>query len=191
MHDSEEEWKPVLNTGGQYEVSRSGNVRSIKRGVLKLLKPTPLRRRGGVSYPRITIHLNGGRTMRFVHDIVAETFLGPRPPFMQINHKDRNRLNPAADNLEYLSARQNQIHAFLTTNRPRKLSHEEVIEIRSLKPYLTQISIARMFGVSRTLVGDIHKGKVWQYLFDEHAERRRVEESDVVGEEVIANSIAA
>jgi hypothetical protein len=61
-------------------------------------------------YPRITLSANGVRGSYFVHDLVAETWLGPRPVGTEVNHKDRDHGNNAPDNLEYLTHVDNVRH---------------------------------------------------------------------------------
>lgn len=48
------------------------------------------------------------------HSIVAEHFLGIRPTGLTVNHKDGNKLNNRIENLEYLSIRDNVLHAIRT-----------------------------------------------------------------------------
>lgn len=43
-----------------------------------------------------------------------------------------------------------------------KLTPREVIEIRSLKGYQTQVEIAKMFNISDTNVRAIHSGRTWK-----------------------------
>jgi hypothetical protein len=55
--------------------------------------------------PTVTlIKSDGTKELKRVCDLVAETFLGPRPDGSVIKHRDGNRLNCAADNLCYAAA---------------------------------------------------------------------------------------
>ena len=92
-----EEWR-VIKEFPRYEVSSLGNVRNIETG--KILKPQH-NKRGG-NYPYVDLRYNGQRDCVNIHNLVAENFLGPRPPDTEIHHKDTNRDNPAESNLEYL-----------------------------------------------------------------------------------------
>jgi hypothetical protein len=50
----------------------------------------------------------GGRTLNFrIHKLVAEAFLGPRPPGLVIIHKDEDQTNNRASNLKYGTQREN------------------------------------------------------------------------------------
>lgn len=89
-------WKDVVGYQGLYEVSDYGNVRNVlKNG--KLLKLT-LHSCGYLSVNLCKRHV---RKDYRVHRIVAEAFI-PNPRHLpEINHKDENKANNHADNLEW------------------------------------------------------------------------------------------
>lgn len=62
-------------------------------------------------YLRATLVLPGGRRHVLVHVLVAELFLGPKPPGMEVNHRDGDKLNNAAGNLEYVTPSANVRHS--------------------------------------------------------------------------------
>jgi hypothetical protein len=62
-------------------------------------------------YRRIKLIVNGERKAYNVARVVAATFLGIAPDGMQVNHKDRNKQNDNAANLEYVTNTQNTIHS--------------------------------------------------------------------------------
>ena len=81
-HSSEtaarENWKPVAGFNGSYEVSDQGRVRSWrKRGGGRLAAPRLLRP-GRCKSGHMTVMLGRGNT-RYVHHLVLEAFVGPRP----------------------------------------------------------------------------------------------------------------
>jgi hypothetical protein len=43
----------------------------------------------------------------YLHDLVAETYIGPKPKGLIIDHVDGNRLNNAPKNLEYVTYSEN------------------------------------------------------------------------------------
>ena len=55
----------------------------------------------------------GGQCTTRVHRLVATAFLGPLPEGHETNHKDGDKANNRAGNLEYLTNSENQLHAYL------------------------------------------------------------------------------
>lgn len=100
-----EEWRDVEGTGRRYQVSSAGRVRS-RRGVLKNYVAGPGR------YPVVTVSYdNGKRRLRTVHTLVAEAFLGPRPPGLDVRHKNDVKTDCRAENLHYGTRSQNMVDA--------------------------------------------------------------------------------
>jgi hypothetical protein len=60
-----------------------------------------------------------------IHSLVAKYFLGDRPKGLCINHIDSNKLNNAVSNLEYVTIRENILHAIKSgthiCNRPEQM----------------------------------------------------------------------
>jgi hypothetical protein len=99
--------------GGNYEVSDHGDVR--RTGSARNLRPFR-QPRGGYLLVKPSI---GGRAKNVtVHSLVAVAFLGARPHGAQVNHRDGNKSNNAASNLEYVTASENMAHAIRMGLRP-------------------------------------------------------------------------
>lgn len=101
----DEIWKDLEGREGIYQASNMGRVRSFKRGYEIILRPASNRK----GYKMVAID---GKTKQ-VHRIVLETFKGKSP--LQSNHIDGNPDNNRLDNLEYVSARENNTHNKNTT----------------------------------------------------------------------------
>lgn len=111
----------------------------------------------------------------YLHRIVAEHFLDSLPhcptcetPY-EINHRDTNRHNNAASNLEYVTHQQNMEHAQPHARaRMREkiaiLTTEKVGEIKRLLSdgILSQRQIATQFGVGNSAICNISKGRHWK-----------------------------
>jgi|ERR1051326_159855 hypothetical protein len=172
LHNScEEQWKTITGYEGQYEVSTHGRVKSLYRTyqlrwvtievLEKFLKPEL----SNTGYNRVTLTKNGKKSKVSIHRIVALAFLG-NTPHLHVNHKDGDKLNNHADNLEWVTASDNQKHAFANGLQGRqigiksssaKLNEDDIREIRSL--YATgniyQQQIADKFKISLSQVSDI------------------------------------
>ena len=96
-------WKPVVGYEGLYEVSNFGRVKSIKFGKERILKPGT----NGRGYSKVVLCKNGKKKRYLVHRLVAEAFLPNPNNLPQVNHRDENKLNNNAENLEWCSAKYN------------------------------------------------------------------------------------
>ena len=118
----QEQWKPIEGTDGKYEVSNLGHVRTNGKrpGLLTLTK-----QKSGYRYAMIQLS-NGKQKNCRVHRLVAEHFL-PNPDNMkEVNHKDGNKDNNRADNLEWCTRSHNVKHSFDTgLKQPHRWTAEE------------------------------------------------------------------
>lgn len=171
-----EQWRDIPGTNGSYEVSDFGRVRrKIAMGRWKaggFLSPRYHRQ----GYIEIKFNLNGASKQILAHRLVMMAFVGNPPAGMETNHingiKDDNRLK----NLEYVTPKENTQHAITHLNRtgPRgelngnsKLTKGDVLTIRKLLDEgIPTTDIAQQYGLSRTHVYHIRKGKVWGHLKD-------------------------
>lgn len=97
------QWKPIKGYEGLYEVSNEGDIRSLKKGV-HILSNTG----NGNGYRLVFLYdANHIRKNHYVHRLVAEHFLEPIPGRDIVNHKDYNRNNNSADNLEWCTQLEN------------------------------------------------------------------------------------
>lgn len=82
-----------------YEVSDSGLVRNSRTGRILSQEITY------AGYARVI--LMPTRKKYAVHRLVAKAFVDGYKPELQVNHKDENKLNNYADNLEWCTAKEN------------------------------------------------------------------------------------
>ena len=121
----QEQWKPIQEFNGEYEVSNLGRVRSMKRyyGMVGRIMPQTSQRTG---YYAVTFHMNNKAYCRKVHRLVIEAFT-PNPDSLPcINHIDGNKLNNHIDNLEWCTYQHNMQHAVRTgLTHPHQWTDEE------------------------------------------------------------------
>ena len=146
-----------------YLIYADGRVQNKNTG--RFLKPDTSDRRG---YLRVTL-CTKGTTKRFgVHRLVAMRWI-PNPEGKRfVNHKDGNKRNNSVDNLEWVTASENEYHSYRVLGKkvPRgadrwnsKLTDEQVAEIRELRKTHSVIKIAQIFGLSRGYVTDLVSGR--------------------------------
>lgn len=157
----------INKTSTIYKIDIIGNVLNTKSG--RILKP------GNVQgYLQIGLRINGIILRKYIHRLVAETFIPNPNNLPEINHKDNNRKNNRVDNLEWVTAQQNTNHK---VNQNRHfipygescgmsiLKEQDVLEIRALFINGTkQADLARKYKVSPQVIWYIIKRKTWKHI---------------------------
>lgn len=170
-----EEWRPVKGFGGIYEVSSEGRLRNVKTGrIHQNSKP-----RSGYT---VDILCKGGthKTVRR-HQLVAEAFIPNPENKPEVNHKNGDKSDNSASNLEWVTHRENTDHAWLTglTKLPTP-EERAVIQFFSGKRLAEYRSIAVAANINRIDGTSILKcckgtrppagGYEWRYKEDEDSE---------------------
>lgn len=116
-------WKPVSGFEGYYEVSNEGDIKSLSR-IDRLGKPVKGKilkkqsdRRG---YETVTMSVDGKKTRKKVHRIVAEAFVSNPNNYEFVNHKDEDKKNNKSCNLEWCSRAYNM--SFGTLRERQRIS---------------------------------------------------------------------
>ena len=119
MANIQEIWRDIPNYEGYYQVSNLGRIKSLQTGsgsgrrksVDGILSPT-IKSNG---YFSVMLYKDTISKRFHVHRLVGICFLGNS--ILQINHKDKNKLNNNVSNLEFVSNRFNTNHRFNNTNK--------------------------------------------------------------------------
>lgn len=141
-----------------YEITRDGVVINKHSG--KVVKP----QMNGTGYYRVGIC---GK-LQFVHRLVAEKYIPNPENKPQVNHKDGNKTNNCVENLEWVTNRENSIHALKNgwmrieeKHQFAKLTRKQVSFIKS-HDEMTRKELADLFNVSPRTITDIRQGKTWK-----------------------------
>lgn len=92
-------WKDVEDYEGMYKFSNMGNVKSLKYGKERILKP----QKTGKGYLYVYLYKDGKAKKYLVHQLVATAFCENPEGYTEVNHIDENPENNCADNLEWCS----------------------------------------------------------------------------------------
>lgn len=173
-------WKPVVGFEGLYEVSNLGRVRGLDRHITRMGRWGRVQsylHRGRVIRPGphhggyLLIHLYRGSEVKSTtaHAIVAEAFIGPRPPGMEVCHNDGDKKNCAESNLRYdTPSGNNQDKEYHGTARRgedhtrAKLTERDVKEIRASSAL--QQDLADRYGVTFSNISAIRLRKSWRHV---------------------------
>lgn len=131
------EWREAPGFEGLYEVSNTGLVRDVKTGSIM---PTRLcMGRGLPTYPMLDIkNAMGKRCLPKVHRLVALAFVPNPEGKLFVNHKDSNKQNPDASNLEWVTHAENMRHAAeagvcKAVNNPRAVERLTVAQVADIR----------------------------------------------------------
>ena len=170
-----ENWKPIEGYEGLYEVSDFGRVKSVDhetpvndvlgRAYTKRIKGRMRKTSKCPSgYLQVTLtRPEGTREVALVHRLVASAFVVNPEALPEVNHKDGNKTNNSATNLEWCTRIENVHHAFNVLGKSGahpKLSETQVRFIRSSRD--SARSIAKRFGVSGSTVENARNGKTYK-----------------------------
>ena len=127
-----EEWK-IINGYPYYEVSNFGNVRSYKNRTIISEKPHLLSPRvDHKGYYFVNLYIDHKMKSIKVHRLVAIAFIPNPNNLPQVNHKDENKLNNSAENLEWCDSKYNVNYG---TGRQRSSKSREHCCIKPIIQY--------------------------------------------------------
>lgn len=151
-----EVWKDVSGYDGKYQVSNTGKVRNARGSILK---PT------GKSDRYHTVRLyRSGKVFKdwLVHRLVANEFLGMPGDGYEVNHIDGNRYNNNVSNLEWVTHRENMIHAVkhgLVTTQKAKDAHRKPVRCSNGKIYTSIQEAADELGLMASCISSVIRGR--------------------------------
>ena len=111
-----EEWKDIEGWDGDYQISNLGRVKSFKKTKSGQILANQNSRR----YQEIELNDSGKRKTFRVHRLVASAFIDNPSNKPEVNHIDGNKGNNKAENLEWVTAEENNKHADRTGLQPRQ-----------------------------------------------------------------------
>jgi len=158
MENKVEIWKSYPYIAG-IEVSTFGRVRSAKGYYYKIYT-----RSNG--YLQVQFSMNGKHMNKLVHRLVAETFVPNPNNFPQVNHKDCDRTNNNAINLEWCDNSYNQKYRdkFGISNAESKGHPVFTINLTTLEVswFQSQHAASRAIGARQGNISAVIRGKIKQ-----------------------------
>lgn len=177
-----EVWKDIPGFEGNYSVSNLGRIRSNYRnfpssrgsGICsvreKILRPCD----NGRGYKSVHLRVNGSAHRKYIHRLVAESFIPIDNRSLDVNHKDGNKGNNTLMNLEWLSRLENIRHAVNSGLMPTRTNYlkgkdhpksKRVIHISTGIIHECARAAAEYHGIKRsTMFHKARKGNGFRYL---------------------------
>lgn len=153
---------PLFNFYGYY-INEKGNVYSDK--TKKILKHT-INKKG---YHIVSLRNYSDKSnTQIVHRLVASVFILNPYNLPQVNHKDFDKSNNYASNLEWCTNEYNTEHklnSYISGKRKNpvaKLNEEKIKEVRASD--LSHTELAKKYGVNRTTIREIREYKYWKWV---------------------------
>lgn len=158
-------WKQYIDN---YYASDYGEIKNIKTD--RILK----QQISNKGYAKTNIIINGKIKTIFIHKVVAELFIPNPLNLPYINHKDGNKLNNFASNIEWCTPSQNTRHALdhglinpLKGSEcyQAKLTEQDIIAIRNkYKEGFTFNELAKIYNVTRRNIYLIVHYITWKHV---------------------------
>lgn len=163
-------WKTIPSLEGYYSASSLGRIRRdvaySTTYVGRILK-TWVNKHG---YCRISLSIRNRVRYVYVHRLIAEVFIGPRPSELIVNHKNGIKHDNRQGNLEYITHRDNHRHASAMglkacgeRNGNSRLDRAIVKKIRSLVGIgVSGVDVSRIYKISKSTVYKIIRRQTWR-----------------------------
>ena len=168
-------WREIPGWEGWYEISDTGQVRSMDRRVPdrwgtdrfyhsrpKKLTIDPNGR------PRVKLNRPGKHDLRFVHHLVLEAFVGPCPDGQECRHLNDVKTDNRLENLAW-GTREENCKDLVRNDKRKGQSHKltafQAFMIRETpnRPRVA-LDLAEAMGVSVSTIGCIRAGQNWGWL---------------------------
>lgn len=179
-----EDWKDVVGYEEYYAISSIGRVISYPRKVWSVKNNCYANRKGRLlkqkhtydGYRTITLHVDTIRKETMVHRLIAQAFIPNFENKAYVNHIDGNKQNNHIDNLEWVTASENCIHAIKTGLAPSlagegniksSITEEQAIYIKQnyfKQSHGNKQEFASHLPISNSVVKKIAYGTLWSHL---------------------------
>lgn len=167
-------WKDIEGYEGKYQVSNYGRVKSVKRTARngrgyrivpeKILEGVD----NGHGYLQVNLSKDGKIEQPLVHRLVATAFLENPMGYKEINHRDENKENNRAENLEWCS----RVYNLTYNGRAKKVGKKAAEKLRGRK--LSEETIKK---ISEKLKGRKFSEEHIKKLSESHKGKKHSEET--------------
>ena len=150
----------IIKEYPNYGVTKAGEIVSLVTGIV--IKPR-INKHG---YKTVALRCDNKNSTKLVHQLVAKTYI-PNPNGRKtINHIDGNKLNNNVDNLEWVSVKENTIHAYengLMGTNIFVILEDKITGIR--ERYRSVQHVAESLGVyHKLLIPYIRNSKIYPFM---------------------------
>lgn len=141
-----------------YEISNIGIVCSFKGKYPRIRKP----RKDQDGYLQVILHIGGKRVTKKVHRLVAEAFVPNPENKPEVNHIDEDKENNVAENLEWVTHRENVNHG-TGIRRSTEARSKAVVQYTTdgvfIAEYPSTREAERVTGIDHSSICHVCRGK--------------------------------
>lgn len=152
-------WKDIQGYEGYYQISNLGNVKNVKTNKI-LIGDT-----NNIGYKRVTLYAPIKKRF-FIHRLVALHFCDGYEENLVVNHIDGDKTNNKANNLEWVTRSENDLHAFKLNLRkayPCNFKHSILAFDKDTKKFVKEFQNIKEceeeLGVARSNIYNCCNGK--------------------------------
>jgi hypothetical protein len=181
-----EQWKDIIGYENIYQASTFGRIKSMKRrrvgrtNISTLVKERIRKQSLCEGYLKLTLHKSGKITKKYVHILIAETFIPNPDNKPEVNHLKKapcgtkmNTLDNRVESLMWSTRGENMKYGYDfgfkcakgENNGQSKLTTIQVLEIRAIgkyRNYTKELSVK--YGVGEKYISDIMNRKRWTHI---------------------------
>lgn len=155
--NSKETFKDIKGYEGLYKVSNWGRVSSQCGRKVRILSI----RLDTKGYLVVALSKNGKAKTHRLHRLVAIAFVGNPENKLEVNHKNGIKTDNRAENLSWVTGKENIIHARNNGLCKHKINLDIANEIRKIKNK-TYAQMATMYSVSRHIIKSVRTNRAWK-----------------------------
>lgn len=159
-------FKDIQGYEGLYQISTHGNVKSLKYGKERILKPAKDKK----GYLYVGLSKQGKLKLYKVHRLVGIVFLPNPNNLPEINHRDEDKVNNDCSNLEWCDVKYNRNYG-TRTERSALSQSKQVMCLETGKVYPSTIEVERQLGFLRGNIASACRGRLkqaygfhWRYV---------------------------
>lgn len=155
----------------EYSITESGEAYSHKRNKVTKLNPT-LMKNGYYAIGPTAKGLKAYQPKFYIHHLVAEYFIGPRPEGNYVRHLDGDKLNNHVSNLAYGTPQDNINDTMRHGRVPKGAEHYQtkfadsdvLVIVERMKAGEQIKKIAADYNVAPSVITNIKNGKTWTHV---------------------------
>lgn len=126
-------WRDIKGYEGLYQVSNLGRVKSLAHTIVRsngwkqTFGERILKAKNALGYSSVTLCDRGKHRSNYVHRLVAEAFVPNPNGYLEVNHKNEDKRDNRAENIEWCTRQYNLLYGCRGEKSGHSLGRETVL----------------------------------------------------------------